>query len=132
MLDISFIFNELGEFSRNIDENFVSADFRRVAGHAHARVLDHLPGGYVVLPTVPGTGNNFILERPLAQRPSPMQARVVDSVELTGHIGERHGFARHVDLVNGARWHFGQYSGAYKRHIRSLLNEKRDARTVSK
>jgi hypothetical protein len=60
-----------------------------------------------------------------------MQARVVDGEKLACHIGERHGFTRHLDLANGARWHFGQFCGTYKRHIRSLRYEKRDARTLS-
>jgi hypothetical protein len=120
---ISFVFNVLDELSSNIDEDFIPSDFRLVASNSHARVLDNLPGGYVILPPVPRTGNNFILECTLAQRTSPMQASIVDSIELTRYIGERYGLARNLNLVDGSWWNFGSLGGRHKRHVRSFMNE---------
>jgi hypothetical protein len=118
--DISFVFNELYEFSSNIDENFIPPDFCRVASNTHARVLDNLPGGYVILPPMPGASNNLILERALAERTTPVQARIVDSEELTRHVGECDGFPRNLELMDGSCWNFGSLGGAHERHIRSL------------
>jgi hypothetical protein len=54
-----------------------------------------------------------------------VQARIVDSIELTRRVGERHGFARDLDLMDGTCWNFGSLGSAHKRHIRSFENEKK-------
>jgi hypothetical protein len=117
---ISFIFNILRDFSRDIHEYLFSADFGKVASHSHAGVLNKLSGGHVVLPAMPGAGNNLILERPLSQGSAPVQAGVIDSEELTSHIGERHGFASNLNFMNSTHWDFSDLRSSHKRHIHSL------------
>jgi hypothetical protein len=57
---------KLDEISSDVDEYLFTTDFCRVAGHPHSWVLEELSSGHVVLPTVPGTGDNLVLERTLA------------------------------------------------------------------
>jgi hypothetical protein len=52
----------------------------------------------------------------LPERPAPVQARVVDSEELTRHVGERDGFARDLNFVDGTRCYFGSLGGSHERH----------------
>jgi hypothetical protein len=75
---------------------------------------------------MPGASNNPILERALAERTTPVQARIVDSEELTRHIGKCHGFARNLELMDGPCWNFRSLGSAHKRHIRSFVNQKKD------
>jgi hypothetical protein len=106
--------------SRDIYEYLISPHFRRVASHTHTWVLNQLSGGHVVLPPMPGTSNNFILECPLSQRSSAVQASVIDSEELASHVGERHGLACDLNFMNGTHWNFSDLRSSHKRHIHSL------------
>jgi hypothetical protein len=101
----------LRENSNDIHENFLAPDFRGVAGDSHAWVLEELSGGYVILPAVPRTSDNRALERPLAERTSPVQASIIDSKELAGDVRKRKHFAPHLEFVNGACWNIGNLGG---------------------
>src|SRR5580700_1564731 len=90
---MSFVFMGLGEFSSDVHKDFFAPNLGRVTGDSHIRVLNELPCGHVIFPAVPRTGNNFILERPLSQRPSSMEASVIDGVKLVAYISERHSLA---------------------------------------
>jgi hypothetical protein len=106
--------------SRDIYEYLFSPHFRRVASHTHTGVLNQLSGCHVVLPTMPGAGNNFILERSLPQGSSAVQASVIDGEELASYVGERHGLACDLNFMNGTHWNFSDLRSSRKRHIHSL------------
>src|SRR5271157_5445483 len=101
----------LARISSDIDEDLFASYFSWIAGDSHTWVLEEPSGGYVILPTVPGTGDNRAQERPLAQRSSPVQASIVDREELPGDVRKCERFARDLELVNGARRHIGSLSG---------------------
>jgi hypothetical protein len=101
----------LAKVSSGIDENLFASYFCWIAGNSHTWVLEELSGGHVILPAVPRTGDNCALERPLAQRPSPVQASVVDSEELACDVRKCKSFARDLEFVNGARWNIGSLGG---------------------
>src|SRR5579859_6027285 len=101
-------------------EYFVTAHFRGIAGDPHGGVLRDLARGDIVLPAMPWAGHDRVVELSLAEWPSTMHAYVADRIELTGDVGERHGFACDLKLVDRTRWHLDNLGGAYKRHGHSL------------
>src|SRR4029077_20179655 len=104
---MSFIFIELGQFSGDVHKNFLPPELGRVTSNSHILILSELPCGYVILPAVPRTSHNFVLERPLSQRPSAVQASVIDRVEFAAHISDRYGFARRPKLADSTRRNLG-------------------------
>src|SRR5712691_9787298 len=101
----------------HVDEDVFSADLQGIAIHAHGGVLADLAGGYVVLPAVPGTRHYRAIHYPLAQRPAPVQAGIVDGVELSGNIGQGNGLAFHLKLPDRSRRNFIRFRCSHKPHL---------------
>jgi hypothetical protein len=56
-----------------------------------------------------------------------VQASIVDSEELTRHIGQRHGLALDLNLVDGPYRKIGSFGGSHKRHVRSSIDSKENS-----
>src|SRR5713101_826006 len=100
-----------------IHENVISANLKGVAIHPHRWVLGNLAGGHIVLPAMPRAGHDVPVHDPLAQRPAPMQAGIVDGVELAAHIGKGNGFALHLKLPDRSRRDFVRLCCSRKPHL---------------
>src|SRR4029077_19235630 len=87
----------------DIHENVFAANLNGVAIHAHCRVLANLAGGHIVLPAVPWTGYDVPVHHALAQGTAPMQAGIVDGIELAAYIGKGNGFALDLKLADRSR-----------------------------
>src|SRR6266436_5675181 len=66
---------------------------------------------------MPRTSHDVPVHDPLAQRPAPMQAGIVDGIELAAHIGQGNGFALHLKLANRSRRDFIRLCSSRKRHL---------------
>src|SRR6266852_1053355 len=100
-----------------IDENIFSANFHSVAIHPYRRILPNLACGHVVLPPVPRAGHDLSVHDALAQRASPVQASIVDGIELATDIGQRNGFALNLKLPDRSRRDFIGLCCSRKRHL---------------
>src|SRR5260370_26165814 len=89
--------------SGGIDENVFSANLKRVAIHPYCRVLADFAAGHVVLPAVPWARDSLPVHDPLAQRPAPVQAGIVDGVKLAPHIRQGNCFALDLKFSNRTR-----------------------------
>src|SRR6266571_5008163 len=99
-LIIRFIFREILSPLPSIYEDVFAPDLDSIAIPSHRRVLLYLPRSHIILPAVPGTGNDIPLQNPLPERPTPMKAGIVDGIELAPDIGQRDGLAFHMKLTD--------------------------------
>src|SRR2546425_12918029 len=86
-ISITVLFSIIYSISPGIHKNIFSANLHSVAIHPHRRILPDLAGGHVVLPPMPGAGDDLPIHDPLAQWAPPVQAGVVDGIELATDIG---------------------------------------------
>src|SRR5260370_42628195 len=100
-----------------IHENVTSAILKGVAIPPHRWVLGNLAGGHIVLPAMPRAAHEAPVPDPLAQRPAPMQAGIVDGVELAAHIGKGNGFALPLKLPDRSRRDFVRLRCSSKPHL---------------
>jgi len=100
-----------------IDENIFSANFHSVAIHPYRRILPNLASGHVVLPPVPRAGHDLSVHDTLAQRASPVQAGIVDGIELATDIGQSNGFALNLKLPDRSRGDLIGLCCSRKRHL---------------
>src|SRR5580704_14965104 len=100
----------------DLDEYVIPFDFKRIALYSHGGICQGLPGSHVILPAVPGAGNNFSRQFALAERPAAMQASIIDGEELPFHIRDRHGSPVHLKLANRPSRNIILTSSPQKRH----------------
>src|SRR5262245_57729559 len=84
------------------DEDGVAFDLHIVAVDALALVHRVDAGRDVVLPAVPGAGDDHALELALAERAAAMEARVVDRVKGAADVEERDLLAARLDAFSRA------------------------------
>src|SRR5271165_3845527 len=99
----------------------MATDFCRVTVDTDCGILDHLSCSDIVLPAVPGTGNDFAFEWTLTKRASAMQAGVIDGVKLSGNVCEGHGLALDLEFPHGAGSDFVHFDGSNKSHDGRLV-----------
>src|SRR6267378_2921388 len=110
----------LSMFYRNlsrIHKNIFPTNLYSIAIHPHRGILPDLTGGHVVLPPVPWAGHNLCVHDALAQRSAPVQAGIVDGVELATHVGQRNGFALDLKLPDSSRTDLIRLRSSRKRHV---------------
>jgi hypothetical protein len=99
-----------------LNKDVIPFNFKGIALNAHRRISQGLPGSNVVLPTMPGTSNDFASQFAFAQRPSAMQASIIDGEKLPLNISNRHGSPIHLKLANGPSRNIILTSSPQKRH----------------
>ena len=115
-----FIFNIL-TVAIGVHKNVFPANLDAVAINTHSRVLADLTRGDVVLPPMPRAGNYVLVHDPLAQRPAPVQAGIIDGIELAPHVGQSNRFALYLELSDRSRRDFVRFRCSRKRHLRLPL-----------
>src|SRR5260370_23704370 len=101
----------------SIHENILSANLEGVAIYPHRRILADLAGSHIVLPAVPRASHDVPIHDPFAQRPTPMEASIVDGIELAAHIGQSNCFALHLKLADRSRRDFIRLCCSCKPHL---------------
>src|SRR6266853_6382551 len=101
----------------DIDKNIFPPNLHSVAIHADRGVLPDLAGGHVVLPSVPRAGHDLPVHDALTERPAPVEAGIVDGIELATDIGQRNGFALNLKLPDRSRRDFIGLCCSRKRHL---------------
>src|SRR6266446_4367688 len=110
----------LSMFYRNlsrIHKNIFPPNLYSIAIHSHRGILPDLASGHVVLPPVPWAGHNLCVHDALAQRSPPVQASIIDGVELATYVGQRNGFALDLKLPDRSRSDFIRLRRSRKRHL---------------
>src|SRR5215472_18749510 len=117
ILAISIVFNKIAWKLTCIHENIFAANFHWIAVHSYRRVLHHFARRHVVLPSMPRTGHTCTVKDPLAQRPAPVQASIVDSVVFAVNIRQSYRLAFHLEFSNSSRSDFVGLCGPRERHF---------------
>src|SRR6266478_1097073 len=112
-----------------IHKNIFSSNLHRVAIHPHRRILPNLAGGHVVLPSMPRAGHDLPIHDALTERSAPVEAGIVDGIELATDIGQRNGFALDLKLPDRSRRDFISLRCSRKRHL--LLSPGYEPRVAS-
>src|SRR5579863_1657702 len=107
--------------SPNINENILAPHLNRITSHSRRRILHRFPVRHVKLPPVPWARHDLPLQRPLSQRPAPVQTRIADGVNLPTHIRHRHRLPLHQQLRNVPHRQFPHLPRSHIRH-RPLLS----------
>src|SRR5260370_28146035 len=102
-----------------IHKNVFPTNLHGVAIDPHRGILPDLAGGHVVLPPVPWAGHDLPVHYALAQRPTSVQAGIVDGVELAAYVAERNGLAFNLKLPDRSRRDFVPLCCSRKRHLAS-------------
>src|SRR5713101_512933 len=102
--------------SANINENVVAAHLDRVGFDANGRICRQLAGGDVVLPAVPGAGDDLAFEVALAKRAAAMEAYIIDYKQLTANIGKGDCLAVELKFADCPRRDLVLLCGAHKSH----------------
>ena len=112
----------------NVHKHVVSANLDRVAVHAYSRALHHFAGGNVVLPGVPWTGDYGAFQLTLAERAALVGAYAIDSMELTGDIGDRDGLSGDLKFIDFPGRNVVLPCRAHKSHASPLFQAPNIAR----
>src|SRR5260370_2239382 len=104
-----------------LHKNIFSANLHSVAIHTDRGVLPDLAGGHVVLPSMPRAGHDLPVHDTLTERSAPVEAGIVDGIELATDIGQRNGFALNLKRPDRSRRDFIGLCCSRKRH-RFLLS----------
>src|SRR6266852_444455 len=83
-----------------VNENIFTPDFYAVAIHPYGWVLADFACRYIVLPPVPRAGHHVAVHHSLPQRPAPVQAGIVDGVELAANVRQGNRLALDLELSN--------------------------------
>jgi hypothetical protein len=119
---LSYVFSIICKrLSAYIYENVLSSYLNPIRGHADSRVLFNLAGRDIVLPSMPGTGDNISLKNSLPQRSPPMQAGVANGVECPSDMSYRDTFPVHLKFADCPWRDIRRFSSQRKRHF-SLLS----------
>src|SRR6266403_1466814 len=100
-----------------VNENILTTDFYAVAIHPHGRVLADFACRYIVLPPMPRAGHHVAVHYSLAQRPAPVQAGIVDGVELAVNVCQGDRFAFDLELSNRSQSNLIRLRSPRKRHL---------------
>src|SRR5882672_2804435 len=100
-----------------VNENIFTADLYAVAIHPHGWVLADFASSYVVLPPMPRAGHHVAVHHSLPQRPAPVQAGIVNGVELTANVRQGDRFALDLELANRSRCNLIRLRSPRKRHL---------------
>ena len=69
---------------------------------------------------MPWASHNLTLQRAIPKRPTPMNTRVIDGVELATDIRDRNSLPPHIHFPNRSRRDLRHPNRSNKRHLRSL------------
>src|SRR5579871_2493310 len=95
-----------------LDQDGPLFNFAGETADAEAGIVGLFAGADIELPGVPGAGHHLALQPALAERPFPMRARVIDTVERSVHIEQRQ--------LLPARLHYFALSRRQFRHLRNF------------
>jgi len=112
----------------HVHKYVVATNLYRVTIHAYSRALHHFAGGNVVLPGVPRAGDYRAFQLSLSQRAALVGAYTIDSMELTGDIGDRNGLAGDLKLVDFSGRNVVLPCRAHKSHASPLFQALNTAR----
>src|ERR1700730_8502187 len=118
LLRIWFLLNcrVVGGSLAGVHPKVVAAHFDYVGFDAYRLIHHQLTGGYVILPAVPGTRNRDSMEFSLPQRSSPVQASVMDGVELVANVRYSQSQAINLKFADGPCGDVVFPCGAHKGH----------------
>ena len=105
----------------HVHKYVVATNLYRVTIHAYSRALHHFAGGNVVLPGMPRTSNDGAFELAFTEWAALVCAYAIDSMELTGDIGDRDRLPGDLKLVDFPGRNVVLSCGTHKSHASPLF-----------
>ena len=102
--------------SGKVYEDFLAANFNRVATDSSVGILHGLSRCHIKLPAMPRTSHHLTLKLPFPQRPASVQTGAADGIDCSRHICQRYCLPSYLHFLDGPSRNFSKLCRPVKRH----------------